>query len=168
MIYKAAKGSILTDEQAQTYGDHIAKTFSNGHLEVTPEDVLSDAKRKRSPLHNFFEWEDSVAAEKYRVQQARYMLRSIRVVVEKEAVEETRAFVPVVIREPEKEPRKVYTTVQYALSDEQLRQQTIEYALKQLENWRNRWNEYTELADALRAVDEVIAKAKEELVPEPA
>jgi len=169
MIYKAARGSRLTDDQAQKYGDHISKTFSNGHLEVTPEEVVEDARSSTAPTHEFFEWDDSAAAEQYRLEQARYMIRSIFVVVEEQTfVKETRAFVHVTIQEPEQEPRKVYTTVQHALTEEDLRKQTIEYALNQLDNWRKRWNEYTELADVLNAVKETVDQARELLVLEPA
>jgi hypothetical protein len=155
MIYKAARGSTLTDEQAQQYGDHIAQTFSNGHLEVTPDDVVADAQAKSSPLHNFFEWDDSEAAQRYRVQQARYLLRSIRVVIEKqEAVTETRAFVRVTVQEPEQDARRVYTSVQHALSEDDLRIQVIEQALRQLESWRKRWTEYTELGEVFRVIDQ--------------
>jgi len=117
------------------------------------------------PTHEFFEWDDSAAASRYRVQQARYLLRTIHVIVESNEVEiETRAFVHVSVSEPEQETRKVYTTVQYALSDDDLKRQVIEEALRQLENWRARWSQYTELATVFAAID----KVQEELALVPA
>ncbi len=165
MVYKAAKGSKISDEQAQLYGSHIAETFSNGHLEVTPDDLLQDAARPDAPTHDFFEWDDTEAARLHRLDQARYMLRSIHVVVEHDDSETvTRAFLPVTIEEPDNEPRQVYTSVQHALSEDELREQVIDEALRQLESWRRRWSEYTELA----AVFEVVDQARELLVLEPA
>lgn len=46
-----------------------------GHLE--PEDVLNAARAHNSLLHTHFEWNDSIAAEKYRLQQARQLLKLI-------------------------------------------------------------------------------------------
>jgi len=165
MVYKAARGSLLTDDQAQKYGDHIASTFGNGHIEVTAEDLVEDARQASAPTHDFFEWDDTEAAAQYRLNQARYLLRSIHVVVEhNERETETRAFVRVNVQEQDKEVRRVYTSVQYALSEDQLRAQVIEEALRQLENWRKRWAEYDELATVFSAVD----KARALLVLEPA
>lgn len=41
---------------------------------VTPAGVLDAARTKTSPLHDFFEWDDSKAAEKYRLSQAMEMI----------------------------------------------------------------------------------------------
>lgn len=46
---------------------------------LTPEDVLDVATPKGSPLHRFFEWADSEAARKYRLDQARGLIRSVKI-----------------------------------------------------------------------------------------
>ena len=46
---------------------------------LTPVALLKAAKAKRNPLHKCFEWDDTVAGEKYRVQQAGYLIRSLTV-----------------------------------------------------------------------------------------
>lgn len=50
--------------------------------DLTPEAVLSEASKKRNPLHKFFEWDDSVAGRKFRLEQARYLIRSLEITVE--------------------------------------------------------------------------------------
>jgi hypothetical protein len=47
-----------------------------GHL--TPEAVVNEARSEDSPLHTFFEWDDDIAAEKYRLVQARTLIRIVR------------------------------------------------------------------------------------------
>jgi hypothetical protein len=42
---------------------------------VSPRDVVDAAKSEVSPLHPYFEWDDTVAAEKFRLGQARNLLR---------------------------------------------------------------------------------------------
>ena len=43
--------------------------------EVTPANVLEKARNKRTELHKCFEWDDSIAGEKYRLIQARDVIR---------------------------------------------------------------------------------------------
>lgn len=49
---------------------------------LTAADVVADARRPDSPLHELFEWDDSVAAERYRESQARSLIRSYQLSVE--------------------------------------------------------------------------------------
>jgi hypothetical protein len=46
---------------------------------LTPAIVLAEAHDPASPLHPMFEWRDGVAAEKWRLHQARELIRSVRV-----------------------------------------------------------------------------------------
>src|SRR5690606_23964207 len=47
---------------------------------LRPKDVLAAARNSRNPLHSQFCWDDSVAAEKYRLQQAQTLIISVKVV----------------------------------------------------------------------------------------
>lgn len=51
----------------------------NGRLD--PQDVIEAAKNPKSPLHSHFEWDDSAAAAKYRLDQARVLIRSVKIEV---------------------------------------------------------------------------------------
>jgi hypothetical protein len=55
------------------------------HKDLTSEGVVAEAKAKSSPLHDLFLWDDSEAAHKYRLVQARTLIRSITVIVEDSA-----------------------------------------------------------------------------------
>lgn len=60
-----------------------------GHDGATPEKVLNIARDPNTELHKCFEWDDSVAAEKYRLGQARKVIQLLvvqRVDTEKETV----------------------------------------------------------------------------------
>jgi hypothetical protein len=46
---------------------------------LTPENVLNASRPKNALFHSLFEWNDSVAAEHYRLQQARTILNNIEV-----------------------------------------------------------------------------------------
>lgn len=47
---------------------------------LSPRVVLNEARRKDHPLHARFEWNDAVAGEKYRLEQARELISAVRVV----------------------------------------------------------------------------------------
>lgn len=56
-----------------------------GDSSITPEEVIEKAKDKKSELHKCFEWDDKVAGQKFRLQQARQVLNNLVFIpVEKE------------------------------------------------------------------------------------
>lgn len=46
--------------------------------QLTPANVVEAARAEDHPLHHRFEWDDSAAAEKYRLSQARQLIRVVR------------------------------------------------------------------------------------------
>lgn len=68
--------------------------------QLTAQSVVDAARPKRAPLHNAFEWDDSIAAEEWRRDQARSIIKSIQIVVVEEECEE------------EPEVRPIYFNVQ--------------------------------------------------------
>ncbi len=50
--------------------------YKKNRRRLTARKVLEDARAASSPLHRFFDWDDSRAAEKYRLQQARELIVS--------------------------------------------------------------------------------------------
>jgi hypothetical protein len=132
---------------AQGTGEHLEALRGDGDL--TPEAVLKDATKKRSPLHIAFEWDDSAAAHQHRLNQARYMLRSIVVVLDDAPeAEPIRAFVNVAATSEHR-----YTHIQIALSDETMREQLIAKARSEMEGWRRRYTQLHELSAVFAAID---------------
>lgn len=58
------------------------------HGVVTPRLIVDSARDPDSPLHRFFEWDDSAAAEKYRLSQASDLIRRVQVFVTKDGVKQ--------------------------------------------------------------------------------
>ena len=46
---------------------------------LTPDAVVAAAASKASPLHELFEWDQKKAAHQHRIEQARSLIRSVRV-----------------------------------------------------------------------------------------
>lgn len=66
-----AEKKHLTEEIAQ----RLEQIQQGGRLR--PRDVVEDARNPLSPLHDQFEWDDGVAAERFRLVQARRLIRSV-------------------------------------------------------------------------------------------
>jgi hypothetical protein len=159
MIYTPVKGSILTAEQAQKYGSHIAVLIEENNGSIIAAQIVDDAKKKTSPLNDYFEWNDKRAANRWRLRQAAHLLRSIQVMIkDDEGMEtETRAFHNVTIDDSyAMEPERVNVTVQRVLSEDNLREQIIDKALKQLDAWRKKYKQYKEFTEIVSVIDELL------------
>lgn len=75
--YFAAAGSRLSNQDAREIGPVLAEMAERS--EVTADAVVEAAKSTNCPLHRFFEWDDSVAAHRYREGQATEILSTVRV-----------------------------------------------------------------------------------------
>jgi len=79
---------------AETIEGHVGKKhiearlrkLQDKHGRITPNSVVDDARDPDSPLHGFFQWDDSKAAEAYRLDQARALIRRFPVVVTHETI----------------------------------------------------------------------------------
>ena len=149
MIYKWKQGS-KAPVSAQVAGEELERirTWRNGRLD--PKDVIEASRDPGAPLHPAFEWNDTKAAAEYRREQAKYLIRSVEVVVEKSADERTpiRAFVSV-----ERDNDRSYTSTFHALSDAELRQQVVGQAWKELEAWQKRHAELVEFAGIFAEIE---------------
>lgn len=52
--------------------------------EVKPSTIIKKAAKKKHPLHEYFEWNDTVAGHQFRLQQARKMIRRATIIYEKQ------------------------------------------------------------------------------------
>lgn len=48
--------------------------------ELTPRLVVDESRDENHPLHSRFEWDDEIAGEKWREQQAQELIRKVRIV----------------------------------------------------------------------------------------
>lgn len=72
------KKYLKTEELKEALLDVAARAGGS----LFPEDVVRAARDPESPLHGFFEWDDSAAAEAWRIVQAQGLIRRVKVKVE--------------------------------------------------------------------------------------
>lgn len=79
---------------AQTAGTELGRMIErDGHL--TAQSVVDEARPEHAPLHPAFEWDDATAAEGYRRDQARNLIRAVVVMPSDEDQRPTNVFVRV-------------------------------------------------------------------------
>jgi hypothetical protein len=156
MIYKWKPGRWL-GIPAQVAGDRI-ETIRAERGRVHAADLVDDARPEAAPLHVCFEWDDTAAAEKYRLQQARQVLENL-VVVPVEAPESpaTRAFIAIPVGDSNT-PHD-YQPLHLVMSSEELRRKALRAALEDLNRLKVRYAELRELTEVWKALEQVPAAA---------
>jgi len=76
---------------------------------IRPQVVVDESQPKKAPLHPAFEWDDKLAANAHRCEQARLIVRSIRV-IEDDEVDEAPLYVSVRV-DPEESATYMATAV---------------------------------------------------------
>jgi hypothetical protein len=128
--FKARTGSPFKEEDAQQVGEAI-ESIKEREGKLNPELIVKYAKKKDNFLNKYFEWDDSVASEKWRLQQARNITSHVvEVIVIREKEVETRSFFSITNEEGNNE----YVTREEAISVKSYREQLLDDMEKTMEN----------------------------------
>ncbi len=154
--YAAVSGSHLSDSDAATVGPELDRITRERGADALA--VVETARQPESPLHPYIEWDDPVAAEQWRLHQARGLLAHIAVVV-KEADdsgprETMRAFH--VVRERHNDHTEArYHPVDVVVQKPEWAEQVRQVARSELRAFRHKYSKYEEHFRG----DEALAKA---------
>ena len=154
--FAAADNGVLTDNQAQFVGPELLRI--KREREVVKASIVVDTARPQDALlHSFFTWDDGKAAELYREDEARHLIRSVLIIkVGQEEIEPVRAFVSVrAVRGEKRFEGQGYITTLQAVSEPKYRDQVLEEARKELVGWRKRYVALKEFAAVFSAIDEL-------------
>ena len=140
----------MKSDQVRQEMEAIAAQHPEGKL--VPRAVVDFARdNPESELHRHFEWDDGAAAEKYRLTQARALIRVV-VIVPEPYPHKVRAFVSL----PEDRQEGGYRAVKSVLNDTERRAQLLRGALADLNTWRRKYAVLQELAQVFEAADAVL------------
>lgn len=112
---------------------------------------LVDASREESaPLHKAFEWNDSIAGEKWREQQARVMIGHLVIRhTEAKNVEPVRAFVTISHESSE------YENIETVLKDPVKSNSFFEMGMKMLNDFKRRYSDMEVFAGVISEIDKL-------------
>lgn len=120
--------------------------------EVKPEQVLDKAKDSNSELHKCFDWNDTSAAEKYRLIQARDVIRHL-IVVKHDDEDEREPVQFRVMLKNERTQESGYKQTIVMVKDDDEYKKLLNQAYAELHSFKQKYSCLSELADILALID---------------
>jgi len=117
------------------------------HGLLTPRLLVDLARDEKHPLHTRFEWDDSAAAEKWRLEQAGQLLRvTFKPAPGRPA--ELRAFIA---KRGEDTLRSEYVPIEEAYADPLLREMSLRAMKRDWRAFESRYKHHAEFAEFIRS-----------------
>lgn len=172
MVYKwNAAWNLNSKPDAQMVGKKLEQLKTEHNDILIPSDIVDDARSKKSILHPIFEWDNNIAAELHRKEQARALMRCLVVVYDQDQCNEgksedgkkmVRAFIHIDRSDKDKDqkksgslsdPKSGYYGIEQIIDEADLRKKMIAQALSELISWQNKYRLYKELAELHSCID---------------
>lgn len=153
MAHYTWKYSVKAD--AAKVGQELEVLYEE-HGKVTPPIIVEDARNEERETHKLIEWDEAAAAEKYRLEQAKYIMRNIIVVTKTEEIpEEEPKIIKLRVYENVKtdEGDRYYMPLQSAMEREDTRSWLLAQALKDLMAFRRKYGQLKELAGVMEEIE---------------
>lgn len=128
--------------------ESVLDSLAEQHGHLTPEMVVDAARSPESPLHSHFDWDDSVAAEAWRRDQARHLIMRCRVTVTAKADETITVRRYTAVPRAEGKAHDYVPTKQVILSDK--RNIVLERAREELDALRRKYDSLIDFDSLLR------------------
>lgn len=138
----------------------ILQDMYERHGRLTPAIIVDESRAEDAPLHNRFEWDDTVAAEQYRFLQAARIIRSVRITragndtVEDDGPAEpegVRAFLPVRGRDHDDAGSWTYEPTRKALADPTSRRILLNEMRRDWRAFQSKYQALSEYATLIEA-----------------
>jgi hypothetical protein len=127
---------------AQIAGERLTQIAAENNDRLTPRAVVDDARPIDAALHKCFEWDDVRAAELHREQEARALIRGVRVVTqvqtETQPEDAQRVFVNIVEQAGD-EIEHSYMPIAVVRQSPDLQRQVLAAARRDFMSWRSRY-----------------------------
>lgn len=158
MVYEVKKHYEWDGVNYSVPADIVGKHFEKLEKEngtINRRLVLESAKPKDSPIHDLFEWDDTIAAENYRLTQARLLISNLNVVIEHEKAEplEIRAYANI---SETKEGR--FINIESAFKSEESKEIVIKRALQELKAFENKYKNLELFGELFNLIDNLIGE----------
>ena len=120
---------------------------------ISAKSVVDVSRPEKAPLHDCFTWNNDAAAEMWREQQARVMIKNIVTVeIEDDKREVAKTFVHVI----SDDKSRGYKLTDVAVHNESDREYVLKTAKRELLAFQEKYRQLTELALVFAAIAEVV------------
>lgn len=154
MVYKWKYG--ISGVSAQDTGEYF-ECLEKREGEIKPKTIVEEARPDDALLHSAFEWDDSEAAEKYREQQAKQIIRNVVVVQKKEgeSLSVFRAIVNVSPKDNNHPQTGKYVSITTAEKSEEMRSIVLRNAISDLRAFKAKYQGISELIGVFSEIEKL-------------
>lgn len=160
MVYQYEWNGPNRAVPAERVAEHLHK-LEEEHGAVTREDFLESARSEESEMHKLFEWDDSIAAEKYRLRQANDIIHSIKITVaseDKEPVTMNAFVIPGYTEGNITRPKGGYVNIRKATKEVDMHSAILQDARKSARWFMDKYRSIAELEGVITAIEEFLGK----------
>ena len=154
--YRYSYGALsgVFKNHAEVAGKVLQK-LKESEIGLTPKSLVDASRDEKAPLHNEFEWDDTIAAEKYRCEQARFIIRHLIIEeVDMEAPKHVkdRAFVYT------GNVKTGYVPLKDALENKTWRKNLLDAAKRDMKYFIDKYDRLEELADVTEPMKQILSQ----------
>jgi hypothetical protein len=158
IIYKQLKFNKMNYEftisKFPAKANDVGKYFEKLHEEygeISPEIIVEKARDENNLLHNYFEWDDTKAAHKYRLEQAKEIIRCL--VIQTDSGNKTRAIVSVQFNNKE---TRSYQPLKAAMNNDYARAMLLEQAKRDAQIFIAKYKTLIEKSSVISEMEKVL------------
>lgn len=158
MVYKYEWRATKYAIPAQQAGEYIhdLSIKENG---ITAESLLEHSRDENALLHSCFEWDNTKAAEKYRLNQARGIISNlVAIQINEKPQAPVRSFVSVTETKHSEKGR--FMPIVEAITNDKSRVIVLENATRELQQIREKYATLEELFSVWAAIDRILGDKK--------
>ena len=151
IVAKWAKGfeGFYKNANAQLVANEIISIGQS----ATPTQIVEKAKDKNSELHKCFTWEDSIAADKWRLQEARNIVHCL--VIDTNANDEIKTEGIRVFHKVDNAHESGYKSIEVILQNADEYEALLKQAKADLISFKKKYAKLAELEDVFSAIDQL-------------
>lgn len=127
--------------------------------EPTKKQIVDKARNKKSAMHNLFEWNNDIAAEKYREEQAGWILRKLKVTFidsdEEEESEKIQTKIPVRMFYGNPVEKSGFVSIVKIMGDNDMYNALLDRAKQELKSFKLKYAMLKELEAIFEMIDEL-------------
>ena len=140
--------SVGFNANAQKVGEELEDI-----VDVSNKNVLDYAKNNiNSELHKCFEWDDTIAGEKYRLVQATQLISSISFVIQEEPIKKQKVYYSI---KTEEKGIRTFKNIKSILENDDEYKELCNKAKQEIENCKNKYNDLIQKKDLKEIIFEI-------------